>query len=459
MPTHNSTHSIASPGRTAAIAAAAIALVACAPDESQTGGERRQLDQLLELGRVYLQQQRNDDALEIFRKAVALDSLGARGHFGLGYTYLQLKFFAEAEAAYRRGIRLDSTDVPARHNLAIACLEQGRYDDAIEQLQKALLLDPSDAGAHRSLAFIYSQQHRFEAAEQALQAALRIDPENAGSRRNLGALYRDQGRYGLAEAELLSAIGLDSLDRGSWNELWNTYIESRQVDRAVAVLETAIRLDSTHAEAHRGLGELLELVGRSGEAGDHRDRFEHLTRLEEQAATLRTGIAERPDHLEARLALGEILERMGRSQEALDAYAAVVERDPHKVEPLEKMARLHLNRGNLKQAAGMARRVIALDTEPDIAARAYSVLGPALAQSGQLEQAARALRDGLARVPGSAELHYNLGKVLTLQGGSSRGRGGVPISPWDRSRDGLCASRPRHRPDAPEEAPQGHPPL
>ena len=222
-------------------------------------------------------------------------------------------------------------------------------------------------------------------------AALRIDPEDAGSRRNLGDLYRKQGRYGLAEEQLLSAVGLDSLDRESWKGLWNTPTSSRSRPTGPSPpWRTAIRLDSTYAEAHRDLGELLELIGRSEEAETHRDRFEHLDRLEERSQTLRTGIAERPDHLEARLALGEILERMGRSQEALDAYAAVVERDPEKGRtPWKGWRSFTLTRGTLRKRRGWRAGVIALGPEPEAAARAYSVLGLAMAQAGDLGTGSR----------------------------------------------------------------------
>jgi len=92
------------------------------------------------LGEQRLSEDRPDDALPYFRRAVKLDPSSVHGWFGQGISYAEMKEYAASFEYYRKAIELDPALAIAHHNLGRSLHETGQSDLAYQRFQKALAL-------------------------------------------------------------------------------------------------------------------------------------------------------------------------------------------------------------------------------------------------------------------------------------------------------------------------------
>lgn len=83
-----------------------------------------------------------DNALNLARDAIELDSLDARGFGELGFSHLYRKEHEASISAYERAIRLNPNDADLMSDMADALAHCGRSNEAIELLEKAMRLNP-----------------------------------------------------------------------------------------------------------------------------------------------------------------------------------------------------------------------------------------------------------------------------------------------------------------------------
>jgi tetratricopeptide (TPR) repeat protein len=91
-------------------------------------------------------------AVEIFQKAIALQPDRAEIHNNLGAALAKLDLTEQAMAAHRKATLLDPDLAPAHSNLGNQLLEMGRAEEAIASHRRAVALQPGNADAHWNLA-------------------------------------------------------------------------------------------------------------------------------------------------------------------------------------------------------------------------------------------------------------------------------------------------------------------
>lgn len=115
-------------------------------------------DSLYQLGRYYQGQQRYEQALNAYRRAIAADPSFVEAHNGLGVVFAMQGRYDDAITAFRTAISNDTTNaVHLYNNLGRALYLQGSYVDAIYALEVAAALDPNNARARENLAQAYAQ--------------------------------------------------------------------------------------------------------------------------------------------------------------------------------------------------------------------------------------------------------------------------------------------------------------
>jgi len=106
------------------------------------------------------------------RKAVALKPQQAFFHNDLGFQLMQTKQWAEAETEFRAALDLYPRMPRANINLALAVSQQGRYDEALACFRTAL----PEADAQFNLGLIYKTQQRYSEAADCFRRALEERP-------------------------------------------------------------------------------------------------------------------------------------------------------------------------------------------------------------------------------------------------------------------------------------------
>jgi hypothetical protein len=117
-----------------------------------------------DLGNILLEQQRRDDAIAEFHRAIALRPDHVEAHDRLGNAFLQLDRDAEADACFRNAILLQPDDADRRARFGDALAARNDWDGAIAEFERALKLDPAFAHARFGLARARLFRGEFEQA-------------------------------------------------------------------------------------------------------------------------------------------------------------------------------------------------------------------------------------------------------------------------------------------------------
>jgi tetratricopeptide (TPR) repeat protein len=84
----------------------------------------------LNLGRLYLENDRPDQASDAFRLAALLGPYRPETHYNLGLVYERLGALQKAEQEILLSLRLDRDQIDARNTLAVIYAEEGNYEQA-----------------------------------------------------------------------------------------------------------------------------------------------------------------------------------------------------------------------------------------------------------------------------------------------------------------------------------------
>ena len=203
----------------------------------------------------------------------------------------------EAVEQYRRVLALTPDDALAHSNLGTALAAQDRLDEAVGHYEQALALVPGDADAHSNLGNALLSLGRTAEGAASLRRALDLDPASAEAHAALGIALHDGGELDDAIVHLRRAIDLGAASAELHNRLGIVLGSRNRLDEAAVEFRRAIDLDPGHIDAHANLGTALQLQGR----------------LDEAVTRFRGALRIAPDHpdLQARLdaALAERAER------------------------------------------------------------------------------------------------------------------------------------------------------
>jgi tetratricopeptide (TPR) repeat protein len=123
-----------------------------------------------------------DEAIEAYRRVVAIDSTYAAAWNNLGLLLHRIGQHAEARAAYETALRQDPDCCESAYNLGSLDEDEGRTEDAIAHYRHALALSPGYADAHFNLAAALARAGRPGEAVAHWQRYLDLDAESPWAR-------------------------------------------------------------------------------------------------------------------------------------------------------------------------------------------------------------------------------------------------------------------------------------
>ena len=160
------------------------------------------------LGRALDEEGHPDEAMPQYREALQLLPDFDSAHVMLGMLLAKKKNFDEAIAQYQAALRTNPESAAAQSDWGMALVQQGRWQESIAHYEAALRLDPTLAEARANLGVAYLQTGRLAEGTKELQAALKLNPGDTESRFNLGEALNQQQQWGEA-AELLKPLALN----------------------------------------------------------------------------------------------------------------------------------------------------------------------------------------------------------------------------------------------------------
>lgn len=156
-------------------------------------------------------------ALEMARRAIALDDSLPMPHSMVGIIYASQKQYGQALAAGRRAIAVDSNFADGYVNLGFILVAAGRPEEAIGVIEQAMRLNPRYPVRYLlTLGFAYRDGGRCEEAITVTRQFLAVTPHVGPAHMTLAACYAVLGRLEEAWGEMAEVVRLQPYMSLEW---------------------------------------------------------------------------------------------------------------------------------------------------------------------------------------------------------------------------------------------------
>jgi tetratricopeptide (TPR) repeat protein len=371
------------------------------------------------LGLVLTQSGNDPEAIAAFREAVRIRPDYADAHANLGAVLTP----TESEEAIReleKAIALAPELVKAQFNLAEAYGSNPNHGPAkqIELLCKVIAAAPGFARAHQALGKALLQDGKMTEAIAELQEAVRLDPQSGESHYQLGLALARAGRKDEGTTEVQKGRELSAADDRNQNANLDvnegrTALDQGELEQAAAKFQHAIKLQPDSSDAHRYLGVVLE---KQGDTQGASDAYRKALELNQGDVSARQHIdmltKDTPVDDPERVTEFEGYIKESRFKEVEPLLVSYVEQRPKSSWGWYALGYSRF----AQQKIGASIQALATSLQLDVKnAEAHKILGRDLLLIGRFDAAQIEFEQGIKYSPESAEMHYNLGKLFSMQ--------------------------------------------
>ncbi len=297
-------------------------------------------------------QKRDYATAETFlKKSISANPASYRAWFDLGYIYNQTNRTDDAIAAYGNSVALKADVFESNLNLGILLARQGKKDEAAKFLRAATQLKPSAkpeeglARAWLSLGLALESSDP-QQARAAFSEALKLNPKDAEAHLSIGAILERQGNLDDAGREYQAAASLDAKSTDAITGLANVYSKQKKLPEAEAQLRKLMAMDPGNEDAKVQLGRVLAAEGKTEEAAtllnsaktpkaggpraalDLGSVYEKAGNLKAAEEQFRIAVRALPDDADAHFALGSLLMQEKQYPEAQQELMTAIKLRP-----------------------------------------------------------------------------------------------------------------------------------
>lgn len=212
----------------------------------------------INLGMIYYELKRYEDAICEYKMAIWLDSLNARAYYYLCQLYEEMKDYDNAIEACKKLIDLQPHVADFHCKLAQYLYLIGQIDEAIAHYQTAVTLNPSSEWTSvvaQTLGFIFQENVRnLDAAISSYQCAYQLNPNDIDIYLNLGNVFFEKESYDNALTVYKKALEFAPNNARIHCNLGYLYWGKGDTEEAIKEYEKAIKYDSTYDIAYNNLG-------------------------------------------------------------------------------------------------------------------------------------------------------------------------------------------------------------
>jgi len=170
------------------------------------------------LGISYLNQEKYDDAVAEFRKALEIKPKHLPTIINLGLSYHHNYKYAEAEEVFKMALEIDPDEPYSHYNLGWIYREQGEYDKGVEEFEMAASIDSADPAVLYNLGMAYLKERKLEKAAEQFRRVIKSYPDSAPAYYSLGRVLtsmgkKDEARDALTKFQELKTAGLAGSER------------------------------------------------------------------------------------------------------------------------------------------------------------------------------------------------------------------------------------------------------
>ena len=348
---------------------------------------------LINLGAVYLEQNKYDKAEPILKNALKIKPNDPKILSNLGNLYQNQKRFDEAEEIYLEAIEIDPDISTTLCNLGSLYLKLNKLEDAIITLQKAININPKLIEAHLALGAVLIKFKRYDEAEKSLRVAITLDKNHAEAYLHLGLILYFKGLYKKAEDKFRIAVNLKPNWVNGIIELAKSIERQNRKEDAETYYKAAIRLEPKSIASLTAYGFFKINNGEYFEAKKLFDKAENID----------------PKDINIQMGIGQILSGQSKFKDAEERFKKVIEIDPNNID-----ADLHIgislqNQKEHYKAISHFEKIIKKFGE---SAETYNNIGNSYSEKGIFEKAYDNYKSAIKLAPKLSVTYINLGNLL-----------------------------------------------
>ena len=261
----------------------------------------------VDLGLLYVQSNRQDDAVAEFKEALRLEP--ARSDAALGLVNI---WRAQAKDAVGSGDlekalsvliqarKLAPQNTDLHFEFGMVALRMSLLPDAVQAFQNVLDVRNDDSRAIYGLGRAQIGLSKFQEARELFERYVRLRPEDASGHYALGLSLQASQLAAEARREFEKSIAIQAVQTESYFQLGRMDLEANSLDGAVRCFRKVLERDPNHAGALTGMGRVEFQRKNYAKAWD----------------LLRLAIASDPSLREAHYYLGMSEARLGKKEES-----------------------------------------------------------------------------------------------------------------------------------------------
>ena len=142
------------------------------------------------MGNVLTDQEKLEDAIEAYNRALSNEPDNAEAHYNMGNALKDQEKLEEAIDAYRKALSIKPDYADAYVNMGNVLTDQEKLEDAIEAYNGALSNEPDNAEAYYNIGNALKDQEKLGEAIEAYDKALSVKPDYADAHFNLSLIKK-----------------------------------------------------------------------------------------------------------------------------------------------------------------------------------------------------------------------------------------------------------------------------
>ena len=243
-------------------------------DNSYTQPEKNNRSVFLErLGTIYRDNSNNPQAIETFRKMLALgDENAERGYQQIIDTYREAKQWQQATDTAKEAVQKLPNDRSMKMVYAAQLADMGQPDAGLQQVKSLLKGAPEDRDVYITLSQMYSRLKRWPDAEEALDKAEPLSAKEEDKQYIYflrGSTYERQKKYDPAEEMFRKVLVGDPQNATALNYLGYMLADRGvKLEEALGLIKKAVDLDPSNGAYLDSLGWAYFRLGKYESAED-----------------------------------------------------------------------------------------------------------------------------------------------------------------------------------------------
>ena len=205
------------------------------------------------LGAFYSEQNKLEEAIANYKKAIKIKSTYAQVHNNLGIALHKLNKLDEAIKSYKVAISLNDSFAEAYNNLGSAMREVNNLPEALEYLKKATKVKPNYFEAFNNLGGAYQESGNNKEALNNFKKAIEIRPNYPEAYNGLGLSFESLAMYEESLSSYEKAIKLNPSYEKPYNNIANLLGHLGKYDEATLNYHKAIKIKPDYAKAYSNL--------------------------------------------------------------------------------------------------------------------------------------------------------------------------------------------------------------